>query len=432
MKWSKFFTGSKKTVIGVNTVAQFAGKVASAGVMFLVALIIARSFGADGFGDFTKITTYVAFFYLLADFGLNAVFLQNEQKSDGSWGNLFILRILTSIILIILSLSILFFLPYGSDRGYTYFARLGIILYSPTILFQALITTANALFQKHLRYELATLALVIGDIVSLVLVGLTAFLAVSSGSVVSAVSLMLGAGVTGIVSLILAYRLEKTAKISFSLKAMKELLLGSMPLGIMLIFNQVYFRFDSFVLTLTRSTAEVGLYGFAYKIFEMPLVIPTFFMNAVYPLLLQAKARDQLSEESQLFENLFKKSFKTLLLSSLIIVILFWLAAPLLTLVRPEFSGSELPLRILVLGLPIFFTTSLLMWVIVAVGEQKVLPLVYGISMILIIAADIVFIPKFGYISAALITDLAEISVLMMLGAIVLKLKFGRRKVKIF
>ena len=35
-----------------------------------------------------------------------------------------------------------------------------------------------------------------------------------------------------------------------------------------LFFNVVYFHIDSIILTFFRSTSEVGIYGFAYKVFD--------------------------------------------------------------------------------------------------------------------------------------------------------------------
>ena len=57
---------------------------------------------------------------------------------------------------------------------------------------------------------------------------------------------------------------------------LRSLFIASFPLGLTLLFNVVYFHIDSIILTFTRTSAEVGIYGLAYKIFELPLVLPTF------------------------------------------------------------------------------------------------------------------------------------------------------------
>src|SRR5207244_1517417 len=105
-----------------------------------------------------------------------------------------------------------------------------------------------------------------------------------------------------------------------------HLLLPSLPLGITLLFNLVYFRADSIILTLTRPTAEVGIYGLAYKVFEIVLVFPTFFMNAVYPLLLE-KQNFQFSIFNFQSKTVLRKSFLILFATSFIAAVTLWFGA---------------------------------------------------------------------------------------------------------
>ena len=375
--------------------------------MLLVSIFIAREFGAQGYGDFTKITTFVAFFYLFVDFGLNAIYL----KRNSDWATLLGMRILGGVLLMFLAIALLSFLPQGETQGYTGLVRLGIILFSPTILLQGLIVSANAIFQKHLRYDFATLALTVGNIVTVVLVWAAVYgLSSRVGVIGVTTSLLLGLCVTGIVSFLFVRRIEHSVHISFDWKTAKILFMAALPLGITLLFNQVYFRIDSFVLALTRSTAEVGLYGLAYKVFELPLVIPTFFMNSVYPLLLV--------EQTPNFKKILRKSFFVLLIISLLSLVIFWFAAPLLIYIRPEFAESIPLLRILTLGLPFFFLSSLVMWALIALGKQLVLAGIYGSLMITTILLDILVIPKFGATGAAWITVGSEALVLIASGLV--------------
>lgn len=382
--------------------SQILGKAIGSSAMFFVSIMIARSFGAQGYGDFTKITTFVAFFYLFVDFGLNAIYL----KRNADWSALLGMRILGGILLMFLAIAVLAFLPQGETQGYTGMVRLGIILYSPTILIQGLIVSANAIFQKHLLYDRATLALTVGSVVIVGLVWVAVYgLSSRVGVIGVTTSLLLGLSITAIVSLFFVRKIAGPIHISFDRKASKALFVAALPLGVTLLFNQVYFRVDSFILALTRSTSEVGYYGLAYKMFELPLVIPTFFMNSVYPLLLQTTSK-----------QLIKRSFFVLLIASLLSLIAFWMAAPLLVYIRPEFAESIPLLRILTLGLPFFFLSSLVMWVLIALGKQIVLAGIYGSLMMITILLDILVIPKFGSIGAAWITVGSEALVLVASG----------------
>lgn len=404
---------SIKWKVAWNTVSQLLGKVVGSSAMLLVSILIARAFGAEGFGDFTKITTFIAFFYLLVDFGLNAVFLQQGTRDlpagrhgmghETRWGTLLGMRVIGGILFMLLAIAVLSFLPQGEHQGYTGMVRLGIILFSPTILIQGLIVSANAIFQKHLRYDLATLALTVGNVVTVLLVsGAVYGLSSRVGVLGVTTSLLFGLGVTAIVSLLFVRHTEGPIHLSFDRRAGKALFIAALPLGITLLFNQVYFRVDSFILALTRSTSEVGFYGLAYKMFELPIVIPTFFMNSVYPLLLQKTSK-----------LLIKKSFFILLITSLLALGIFWFASPLLVYIRPEFASSIPILRILTLGLPFFFLSSLSMWVLIARGKQIVLAFIYGSLMVMTILLDILVIPRFGAVGAAWITVGSEALVLI-------------------
>ncbi len=325
--------------IAANTVAQVLGKFIGAGTSFIVAFLLARRLGAEGYGDFTKITTYVAPFFLLADFGLNAIFLQ-KKDSASQWPQLLGLRVAGGSVLIFLAIAVLAFLPHGTNQGYTALVRFGILLFAPAILFQALITTANALFQKHLRYGLATIAIAAGSLATILLV-----LPLSIGVLSATVAVLVGTAATAGVSLLLAKRYTSLS-VSLSRESLTGLLVPSLPLGATLLFNLVYFRADMFLITLMRPTTEVGIYGLAYKVFEVALVIPTFFMNAIYPLMIQ----ETRNKEQARFKKILKQSFFFLLLVSCLLLLVTWFAAPLLTLVRLDFTASIAALRVLSLG----------------------------------------------------------------------------------
>lgn len=398
-----------KKVVFANTLSQLIGRAVSAGTLLFITVLVAGRFGAQGYGDFIKITTYVAFFYLLADFGINAIFLHDKDRT--LWPALVGLRTIGSSVLILLSVVVVFLLPSTATGGYTPAVRYGILLLSPTILFQALITSANAVFQKRLRYDLATWAIFFGSIVTAVGVWLVTRSAVLDVLLVVTV-LVVGLGVTTALSLGFANRLENPRRFIFFWGQVKQLFLPSIPLGITLLFNLVYFRADSIILTVTRPTSEVGIYGLAYKAFEVFLVFPTFFMNAVYPLLV--------GQHPDRVKSIVVRSSRALTAASLVAAGIVWAGAPTLALIKSDFAASVPALRVLSLGLPFFFLSSLFMWALIALKKQTVLALVYGGSMAGNIIANILLIPVWGYMAAAWITVGSEFVVLVLTSWLVL------------
>lgn len=415
MQNNLFPKGSLQRIVAGNTVSQLVGRIVSSFAIIVVSILIARQFGPDGYGDFVKITTYVSFFYLLADFGLNAVYLQKTAKkgirhrsfSSNSWQLLFGLRIVVSIALVLVSIIILSFFPQGFGQGYTPLVRLGIMLLVPVIIAQAITTTTNALFQKMLRYDLSTKAQNVGSFFLLVTALLLSRFSKIDGSMLGVASVFIGSVVTACVGLFLVRQKLGVVRPIFSLSVFASLLQESAPLGFALIFNLIYFHADSVILALTRSTQEVGIYGLAYKIFELALVVPIFFMNSIYPLLLESQHKSGFGQK-----KIFNTSFIFLLVSSVCIVVGLWTLAPLVVFVRPDFFASIAPLRVLILGLPVFFVSALFMWFIIAQKQQGVLLYIHGIAMLGNIMCNILFVPTHGYMASAWITIGSEVFIL--------------------
>lgn len=403
---------NQKQKIAFNTLVQIGGKLITAGVAFLITILVARQFGVEGYGEFTKIMTYVALFYLMGDFGFNAIILrqmETSSKGESLFSNLLGLRIILSVFLISLSFLILFFLPYNSliNQGFSPFVKLGIIIASLTILTQAIFTTTNVLFQKNLRYDQSVFAASFGSFITLISVAFFVFLRAPLLTIIA--SFIIGSTATAIVALNLASHWEKI-RLAFNFSLWRRLFWQTLPLGLTLIFNLVYFRLDTLILTLLRPTFEVGIYGLAYKFFEFPLAIPTFFMNSLYPVMLKYK-----ESPAKLMSLVKKTSFFLLVLSLFLLIFLFFLA-PLLTLIRSHFSLSVLAFRILIASLPLFFLSSLFMWLLIALEKQSLLAFLYGLTMVFNIILNLIFIPQYGYLAAAVTTGLTELLILILTG----------------
>ena len=375
-----FPAGSLRRIIAGNTVSQLIGRMVSSVTIVIVSVLIAQRFGPEGYGDFVKITTYVGFFYLLADFGLNAVYLQQtasqgmktKQIASVPWRTLLGLRLVISSTLVLVALAVLSLFPHTVAYGYTPLVRFGIVLLVPVIVAQAITTTTNALFQKMLRYDYSTKAQNIGSFFLVAVALVLAITTATAGPLLGVAAVFAGSSVTAIVALFLVSRHLGSITPLFRTDTFISILRQGAPLGFALVFNLIYFHSDSVILTLTRSTEEVGIYGLAYKVFELPLVLPIFFMNAVYPLLLEKQQTDNSGQK-----KIFERSLQFLLGSSLLLASGLWVTAPLVTLVRPDFAPSVLPLRILSMGLPIFFCFRSF-YVVYYRAEKTIVPRCYS------------------------------------------------------
>lgn len=389
-----------------NTFYQTLTRIVTSGIGFLITIIIARNFGVLGFGEFTKVTAFVALFFLITDFGLNAIYLkENDEKPH--FKDLFYLRIILSLVLIVLANLIVLILPYNkdSDFGFSDQTKLGVFIFSFSILFQGILYSSSAIFQKKIKYNFLLISSGIGSFLTLILVFIDAYFLKSVLNIYLA--FIFGAGVTALISIFLAG--SKITPLSLNLKFTKSLFKEALPIGLMLIFNLIYFRIDIFLLSIFRSTTDVGIYGLSYKFFDFLIALPLFLSNSIYPVLIGKR------EDKNAFFQIVKKYFIFSLAFSVFLIFIFWFTSPLFSLIKKDFIASVLPFRILLLSLPLFFTTSILQWTLIAQGKQKFLMYVYLFCAILNICLNIIFIPNFGYIASAIITGVSELIVFVFL-----------------
>src|SRR3989338_707808 len=317
-------------------------------------------------------------------------------------------RIFLSILLAFVAISILSFLPYNSE------IKLGIILGTLTILTSGIFTTANSIFQEKLRYDKSTIADFLGALTTLAL----SYLVLSAGaSVIWVIGAYVLGGITRIVSsLLFASSYLQNLRISFDFNLWQRLLILALPLGITTILSQVNANIDKIIVSLVKFSPNLnlnnieatGAYGLSYRIFEVSLVLPTYALNAAYPILV----RHKLQGYERLKDSSRKLIISLFILANFFLIIGFFLAPYIINFFPGRESvnilGSTTALRILLFALPIFYVSAPLFWLVVTLDQQKFLGFIFGFSALVNIFLNIVFVPKYGYTAAAFVTIITE------------------------
>lgn len=396
-----------------NTGAQIVGKAITASTTLLVTSIIGRSLGSAGYGEFTKIFVFVGYFYTLVDFGLNSIYIKLAKEDEVFLLKKLVgLRLIMAFVLFFLAILISFFLPYNSaaNTGFSPLVKTGVIIVSVTIVTHGLFTTANAYFQKNLRYDLSTIAAICG---SLVILAVTIGVTTLQGSLLRYTLPYVAGGMIFVaVALFLIFKKSQTLLWpTFSKETFVKMLSLSWPVGVALIFNLVYFRIDVFILANFRSSHEVGLYGLAYQFFEAALAIPIFFANAIYPLL-----NKLFILKDNRFGKVTKYWLKILGLVGIVLAIfLFFIAFAIPIIISKDFQGSIPALQILAIGMPFFFISAILWHLAIIYDKQKYLIYVYGFGAIFNLITNLALIPIYGYIAASIVTVVSEFLVMLFL-----------------
>lgn len=397
-------------LLATNTLAQMVGKVATVGSTILIGRMISspNGIGKTGFDDYAIIVAYVAYFYIITDFGFNAIaakdITEDQDKSTDYISNLLGLRLVLAVGLIMVGLAFLSFIP-----AYSSTVKFGIILMLGTIVSQAIFTNGNILFQARLRYIQSTLAVVLGAAVSLA----AAFIVFTMGGNIFGYLIAIATGSVVMAAISLAQvRAIIPVTLKFDWKLWRYVFTAALPLGITILFNLLYIRSGFFILSI-HDPSHYGIYTMAYRIFDAVLVLPVFIVNALYPIYVQ-----RLQQSRSEFKKLVKRSLLGMFAASLVIVVLVWIFAPIaiwLSTANPLFNESVQVLRWLSLLVPLFFISNILLWTLITLGKRKLLILFYGIGAVVSIGLNIWLIPQYGYIAAIVITGLVEFIILLLM-----------------
>ena len=410
------FKSNTTTKVAANTIYQVIGKVISMSITMLAVIIITRTYGREDYGAFSLMQSWPALFFVIVDFGINAVaareLSRDWSKANKYLGNILVIRFLFSLLIVVFLSIVLSFFPYSLELKNG--IRLGLFI----LVTQSLYSTTNIFFQVRLKYDLSTIAYICGYIVIFLLIIILSGLKIDIMWV--NFSYVIGGVITFILSLLFLKKLGVVPIFSFDKNLFKYLITSSLPIGIMFIFSQMSFKEDALMLSILKlpssyelsNTESVAIYSLAYKVFEVLLVLPTFFMNSVYPVLVL-----DMEKGESILKKTFSKVIRFSLFSGVLVGLLGIIFAPLaIRILGGEgFNQSIDVLKILSGGIFIFYLTSPISWLIMTLGYQKYLPWIYFVSFSFNMILNLIFIPKYSFYGASWITIASEFIVLILL-----------------
>ncbi len=205
------------------------------------------------------------------------------------------------------------------------------------------------------------------------------------------------------------------------LHAFREFTWGGFPFLTWTLTLSITAGIDRVLLGLFVPAAEVGWYAAAYRIFAIPVFIPTLIITPLFPALSRSV------HEPETIRRMITKSIKIVLLLMVPLTagtIVVAPAIPSLLGWPADFENAVPMMALLSLQLPLVAVDMVLGSVLMAIGRQSRWVLVGVLAAGLKIMLNVVAIPAFesqsgsGAIGASFVTLLAEI--IMFAGAVVL------------
>lgn len=392
--------------VSEQTLWQLLGKLSSTLSTIFVLATVTRVYGTSGTGEFTLALVYLGIFYGLIDLGINAYILPELVLGNHQiiWRKLLGLRLGLAFWLILLCLALLPFIP-GISFNFLSIVRIGVFSIIPL----SIISASSALFQSKLQYKLNAYSNILGSLVSILVVFVLSLF--NSPVFTIILGFVLGYLVASLLSLKLIFSQIKNILPIFDFKFIKIVIFAALPISATLFFNSLYFRIDTFILKAYATFSEVGIYNFACQLFQTALVFPTFIMNGFYPIMIM-----QFAQNPSKFRNSFLSALFIMLTLGTLTLMLTFILAPLIVSVlagTDKFGESVRILRILSLGFPAFFVSSLTLWALVVLKKFSSLFLIYFVGFLVNILFNLSLIPHYSYYAASWVTTAGEYLILL-------------------
>ncbi|MBI2484407.1 flippase [Candidatus Uhrbacteria bacterium] len=391
--------------IAANTILQITAKVLSTVLAAVTLGILTRYLHQEGFGAFTIATTFPQIFGIVADLGFSLIGIQliSEARENHArnYHAIITLRLITAVIFLIIAPIASLLFPYPLE------VKIGIAIISISVLLSSLIQIFTIQFQVNL----AMLMPMIADIVSKVflIAGIGIAISVQASFVAILWLFVLNNSIQFAIVVIGSIRYERIALI-WDPPLFRSIIARSWPIGLSIVFNLIYLKLDTIILSLYHSQSDVGIYGGAYRVFEVLISLPSMFMGIV----LASFARSWSNGDSASFKRYFQKSFDFMIMATLpLIAGTFFMARPLMVAVLGEpFERSGDVLLILILGTGCVFFGSFIGHLINVIHQQRRMLFGYLIGAGIGIVGYVILIPPFTYWGAAWATVVTECVVL--------------------
>jgi PST family polysaccharide transporter len=382
----------------------FFDKVLRMGMGLLVGVWVARYLGAEQFGLLSFALAFVGIFASVAGLGIQSIVVRDIVRDpnckEETLGTTAVLQLLGGLIAYCCAIITIFWLRPEDTLGKLLVAIIGssmlsrfsdVALYwfESQVLFKYIVWVQNGCF---LIFAAIKVALIVSN------APLIAFAWAAASEALMVAVLM---------SLILELRGPKIHQLRFSFLRAKKLTTDSWPLLLSGMAIMIYMKIDQIMLGQMLGDDAVGIYSAAVRLSEVWYFIPMTIVTSVFPYILETKKRDN-SEYLKQLQRLY----------DLMVCLSVAIALPMTVLSTPIVialfgssyadSGPILAIHIWA-SVFVFLGVASNQWFIaenrLILGLQRAF-----LGLLINVFFNIILIPKFGTVGAAIATLLGQIA----------------------
>ncbi len=386
---------------GADTIIKLLG--------FIFNILVVRELGDTRFGLYNTVLAYVGIFSIIGDLGMTQYakreIARGRKLADDLFWNLVVIRLILAIIAtIFITSSAAFVVNYPSE------IVAGIFIACLGLWAHAFFGPVDIILNGRERIDYSA---ILGIIIQAFFIGMGAVVLRNGYSFHTLiVASYIGVPFAAIFGAVVVRRLKlATFKFKVTPSEWLPILKFSIPFALITFTLLVGKDIDTVLLSLWRTPDEVGWYRAAYNLIFKLLFIRGALLSTLTP---------QMSRYYGVSKNrvgqTFNTSFKILWAFSLPIAVgVAILAEPIIIfLYTDEYIKSAEVLAILIWSLPFLNLSSLCGSVTTATDKEKHAAKVYTASAMLNLGVNLVAIPIWGYLGAAIATNITELVALLL------------------
>ena len=340
MKKTELKTRSKALQLFWNFSFLTIGKTLGDLFTFALFIVLSRTFGKEGIGQYSFAIGLTGFFAVVSDFGLCPFTVKELSRRVDSfrdcYGRIFSLRLILSATALGLLLLVLPFLPFSHETK---------LIIAVIGAYQVICGIIGGIGATFVAYEDAHLAGLLEATLRAVaaLAGIAVVMA--GGNLATALATL---PTVAFALLFVAYSLSirkygRLNLVVFS-SALRHLLREATPYALSLFLFQLYSRMDIILLGFFLGNAAVGIYNVGYRVIFFLLFVPHFATMVIFPMASRLYL-DSMKDFKLLYQNSLNL---TILIGVPTASGLFLIAPDLISLIfGNNFAESAYVLRIL-------------------------------------------------------------------------------------
>jgi O-antigen/teichoic acid export membrane protein len=398
-----------------NTAFMFAAQIALRVVNPIFGIFIVRQLGDAQFGEYSVLLTWVTIFSVLGDMGV-AQYMSREISRDREkalhlFWDVAALRFILGLIASTVTVGGAILLGYDS----TFIAAT--IIYCLGYFLQAIIVPLGSIIAGYERLDVISVLGVAGQLIYIAAGIIALLLGDSYIWLVVATLVNMPILIVALVWLVRRYRMTPPP---FKLHPATwwGLVRAGFPFGITQVSLTLAYRFDTLLLNNFVVAQVIGWYNAAYNFSRALTTFAAAFSASLVPTLAREHATNP-----EVVRKWYYRSFRLLLFMGLPLAVGGTLLAHKIMpfLYGEDFQAASIAFAILIWDTLLLMYTSLGGNIAQAIGKEVAAARIFGFEAVVNLILNLIFIPQYGMIAAAVVTVATELS-----GALLFYLVFRR------